>query len=138
MPPAGPATGLAMKRRNPVLVWLLWPLLTLGIYGLVWYYKIHKEMARFDPRRQVPVAGPMLVLLFLGWTVIAPFISYYNTGRRIREAQYAAGVPVTCSAGAGTALMLLFGAGIMYFQSQLNKVPESYGVPEGQPVQLRV
>lgn len=32
----GPApTGLAMKRCNPITVWLLWPLLTLGIYHLV-------------------------------------------------------------------------------------------------------
>src|SRR3954451_5202270 len=66
------ADGLQMKARNPVAVWLVWPVLTLGIYHLVWYYKIHREMAEFDRRRQVPVAGPMLVLLLLSWTIIAP------------------------------------------------------------------
>ena len=80
--------------------WLLWPILTLGIYHLVWYYKIHKEMAEFDRRRAVPVAGPMLVLLLLlGWTVIAPLISYYNCGTRIRNAQRAAGIHANCSPG---------------------------------------
>jgi paraquat-inducible protein B len=40
--PAPIASGLAMKRRNPIAIWLVLPLITLGIYHLVWYYKIHK------------------------------------------------------------------------------------------------
>jgi Domain of unknown function (DUF4234) len=90
------APGLAMKRRNPVGVWLGLPLITLGIYHLVWYYKIHREMAEFDRRRAVPVAGPMLVLLLLSWTIIAPLVSYYNCGTRIRDAQRAAGQQPEC------------------------------------------
>ncbi|WAL65368.1 DUF4234 domain-containing protein [Amycolatopsis cynarae] len=132
------ATGIAMKKRNPVAVWLLWPFLTLGIYSLVWYYKIHKEMAEFDRRRQVPVAGPMLVLLFLGWTVIAPLVSLYNCGTRIRNAQRAAGLQPTCSPVAGLLLMLVFGIGVLYYQSELNKVCDAGGVPEGQQVPLYV
>ncbi|GHF45647.1 hypothetical protein FHX82_001692 [Amycolatopsis bartoniae] len=130
------ATGLSMKERNPVLVWLLWPLLTLGIYSLVWYYKIHKEMAEFDRRRAVPVAGPVLVLLFLSWTLIAPLVSYYNTGNRIRNAQRAAGLPETCSAVGGMLLMLVFGVGVVYYQSELNKICAAYGVPAGQQIPL--
>src|SRR5262245_30108493 len=49
------AQGLQMKERNPVAVWIGLPLITLGIYFYVWYYKIHKEMAMFDRRRVVPV-----------------------------------------------------------------------------------
>ena len=60
------ASGLAMKTRNPFAVWIGLPLITLGIYHFVWYYKIHREMAEFDRRRSVPVAGPMLVILLLG------------------------------------------------------------------------
>lgn len=142
-PPAVPgeetrAVGLAMKNRHPVAAWLLWPFLTLGIYHLVWYYKIHKEMAEFDRRRAVPTAGPMLVLLLLSWTIIAPFVSYYNCGTRIRNAQRAAGLQATCSPGAGMALMLVFGIGILYYQMELNKIVDVYGVPEGQHIQLRV
>jgi hypothetical protein len=121
------AQGLQMKARNPVTVWLLWPLLTLGIYHLVWYYKIHREMAEFDRRRQVPVAGPMLVLLLLSWTIIAPLISYYNAGNRIRNAQRAAGLAASCSGGIGLLLMFVFGLGILYYPSELNKVSGSYG-----------
>jgi hypothetical protein len=130
------ATGLAMKNRHPVLVWLLWPMITLGIYHLVWYYKIHKEMAEFDRRRAVPTAGPLLVLLFLSWTVIAPFVSYYNTGNRIRTAQNAAGLRPSCSAGVGCLLMLVFGLGTLYYQIELNKIADLHPVPPGSQIPL--
>jgi len=130
------ATGLAMKNRHPVLVWLVWPTITLGIYHLVWYYKIHKEMAEFDRRRAVPTAGPMLVLLFLGWTFIAPMVSYYNTGNRIRTAQNAAGLRPSCSAGVGCLLMLVFGLGTLYYQIELNKITDAHQVPPGSQIPL--
>lgn len=126
-----------MKRRHPVAAWLL-PVITLGIYHLVWYFKIHKEMAEFDRRRAIPVAGPMLVLLLLSWTVIAPLVSYYNCGTRIRNAQRAAGLHATCSPGAGMLLMLVFGLGCLYYQIEINKIIDSSGVPEGQQVPLWV
>ena len=132
-PPAGLVSekGLAMKRRGPVAVWLGLPLITLGIYHLVWYYKIHHELQEFDRRRHLSPAGSTLVLLFLGWTVIAPLVSYYNTGKAIGHAQRAAGLPVTCSAGASCWLALLFGLNIWYMQRQLNLVVQVY--PDTQP-----
>jgi hypothetical protein len=130
-------TGLAMKRRNPVGVWLGLPLITLGIYTYVWYYKIHREMAEFDRRRVVPVAGPMLVLLFLSWTLVAPLVSLYNTGNRIANAQRAAGLRPTCSAGIGLLLCFAFGLVSLYYQSELNKIVDAYGAPEGTTVALR-
>lgn len=33
----------AGKRRNPILTWLVWALITLGIYYFVWWYKINRE-----------------------------------------------------------------------------------------------
>jgi hypothetical protein len=144
MMPGGPmmgapvAAGLAMKRRNPVGVWLGLPLITLGIYHLVWYYKIHREMAQFDRRRAVPVAGPMLVLLLLSWTIVAPLVSYYNTGARIRDAQRAAGQQPECSPGLGLFLMFVFGLGTLYYQIQLNKIVDVYRVPEGSQILLYV
>jgi hypothetical protein len=129
--------GLAMKRRNPVGVWLGLPLITFGIYTYVWYYKIHREMAEFDRRRVVPVAGPMLVLLFLGWTIVAPLVSLYNTGNRIADAQRAAGLRPTCNAGIGLLLCFVFGLVSLYYQSELNKIVDSYGAPVGTEVPLR-
>ena len=131
------ASGLAMKRRNPWLVWLVWPFITLGIYHLVWYYKIHKEMAEFDRRRAVPVAGPMLILLFLSWTLIAPLISYYNCGNRIAATQRSAGLQPTCSPVVGLLLMLFaFGSGTVYYQYELNRVVDVYQAEPGTQVPL--
>lgn len=127
-------TGLAMKRRNELLVWFVWPLLTLGVYHFVWYYKIHKEMKEFDPRRVVPTGG-WAVLLFLCWTVIAPLVSYYNTGNRINQAMRTARAG-TCSPAAGLLLMFVFGLGVVYYQSKLNRIADRYGVPEGTQILL--
>ncbi len=130
------ADGLAMKRRNPVGAWLGLPLVTLGIYHFVWYFKIHKEMVQFDRRRHISPAGSMLVILLLGWTVIAPLISYFNTGKRIANAQRAAGLPATCSAGLGLLLCFVFGLQVLYYQMELNKVVDRYQAPEGTQVPL--
>jgi len=121
------AFGQQMKQRNIVLVWLVWPFITLGIYHFVWYYKIHREMHDFDTRDDVPTAGPVLVLIFLGWTVVAPLVSYYRTGNRIRNAQRAAGLAPTAEPLLGMILMLILGLGALYYQAELNKVVAVYG-----------
>ena len=134
------AQGAQMKRRNPVAVWIGLPLITLGIYHLVWYYKIHAEMQDFDRRRKIATIGPVLVLIFLSWTVIAPLISYYRTGDRIVESQRAAGIPTTCAPIIGVLLMFVFGLGTLYYQVELNKVVDAYGgkaTPPGTVVPLR-
>lgn len=129
--------GLAMKRRGPVAVWLGLPLVTLGIYQLVWYYKIHKELQEFDRRRVLNPTGSLLVMIFLGWTLIAPLISFHNTGKAIANAQRAAGLPVTCSAAASTWLTFVFGLNVWYMQRQLNLVVDAYpGAAPGTEVQL--
>jgi hypothetical protein len=135
-PPQVVADGLAMKRRNPAGAWLGLPLVTLGIYHFVWYFKIHKEMVQFDRRRHISPAGSMLVILLLGWTVIAPLISYFNTGKRIANAQRAAGLPATCSAGLGLLLCFVFGLQVLYYQTELNKVVDRYQAAEGTQVPL--
>ncbi|MDX3184313.1 DUF4234 domain-containing protein [Streptomyces sp. NPDC049952] len=129
--------GLAMKRRGPVAVWLGLPLVTLGIYQLVWYYKIHKELQQFDRRQTLNPGGSVLVLIFLGWTLIAPLISFRNTGRAIAEAQRAAGLQVTCSPATSMWLVFVFGLNTWYMQRQLNLVTDAYpGVTEGTQVPL--
>ncbi|MGW3263163.1 DUF4234 domain-containing protein [Streptomyces sp. NPDC001056] len=129
--------GLAMKRRGPVAVWLGLPIVTLGIYQLVWYYKIHKELQEFDRRQTLNPAGSMLVLFFLGWTLIAPLVSFHNTGKAIANAQRAAGLPVTCSPAVSMWLAFVFGLNIWYMQRQLNLVVDAYpGAAPGTEVQL--
>lgn len=125
-----------MKRRKPVAAWLGLTIITLGVYFLVWYYKIHKELAELDRRRTVPTTGSLLVMLLLGWTVVAPVISLLNTGKFIRQAQRSAGLPETCSPGVGTLLMFLCGVGVLYYQNQLNLIIDRYQAPAGTQIPL--
>lgn len=118
-------TGGLVKRRNPLAVWLGLPLITLGIYSLVWYYKIHREMADVTRKPDAPVAGPMLVLLLLGWTGIALLVSFFRTGNRIAEAQRAAGLAQTCNPFIGLLLCFVFGLQTAYYQSELNKIADA-------------
>jgi Domain of unknown function (DUF4234) len=136
-PPVAP--GIQMKRRNPLAVWIGLPLITLGIYHFVWYYKIHREMGDLDRRRTISAVGPVLVLILLAWTVIAPLISYYRTGDRIVESQRAAGLPATCVPIIGVLLIFVLGLGTFYYQVELNKVVDRYGgsaTPPGTNVPL--
>ncbi|MFE4211940.1 DUF4234 domain-containing protein [Streptomyces sp. NPDC056844] len=136
-PDSGSLSGLAMKRRGPVAVWLGLTLITLGIYQLVWYFKIHKELQEFDRRQDLKPGGSVLVLIFLGWTLIAPLISFRNSGRAIAEAQRAAGLPVTCSPATSMWLMFVFGLNVWYMQRQLNLIVDAYpGAAPGTGVSL--
>ncbi|PBC79045.1 uncharacterized protein DUF4234 [Streptomyces sp. TLI_235] len=126
-----------MKRRGPVAVWLGLPLITLGIYHLVWYFKIHKELQEYDDSQRLSPGGSTCVLIFLGWTIVAPLISYYNTGEAIAKAQRRAGIPVTCSAIASMLLYFVFGLNIWYMQKQLNLIVDAYpGAEPGTEVRL--
>ncbi|MGB2951029.1 MAG: hypothetical protein WBB62_08585 [Rhodococcus sp. (in: high G+C Gram-positive bacteria)] len=74
----------------------------------------------------------MLVVLLLGWTVIAPLISYYNTGNRIKAAQRTAGIEPTCSPVIGLLLCFVLGLQSLYYQLELNKINEHYdAAPSG-------
>ncbi|MEU5425468.1 DUF4234 domain-containing protein [Streptomyces olivoreticuli] len=138
-PAPGPAAyGLAMKRRNPFAVWLGLPIITLGIYGIVWHYKVNKEMAQFDSRRHINPAMSVLAITLGIFLVIPPYVSIFNTGRRISEAQRAAGLSPSCSGGLGLLLAFLGFHGL-YYQFELNKVVDHYGqVEPGTQVPLAV
>ena len=134
------ATGLQMKQRNPIAVWLGLPLITLGIYYYVWLYKIHSELGMFDRRRIVGATGPVLAWLFGIVTLfIWPLVSTYNTGKTIAAAQRSAGLVASCSGGIGVLLVFVFGLQSLYYQVQLNKiVAANPTAPEGTQVPLYV
>ncbi|SEG07783.1 protein of unknown function [Thermomonospora echinospora] len=131
------ATGSNMKRRNVLGVWLGLPIITFGIYGLVWIYKVHNELARYDRRIPDQSANALLSVIF-GWITlyIWPLIMWLKLAGHIRQAQQAAGLQPTCSTGLGL-LLGLFGFGTLYYQLELNKVVDRYGgTPPYQPVPL--
>jgi hypothetical protein len=73
------------------------------------------------PFRWPDPAGLVLVVFFLSWTIIAPWISYYNAGGRIRASQRSSGLQPTCSPGWSWVLAIAFGLNVFYMQVELNK-----------------
>jgi hypothetical protein len=141
--PAGPAgsaenfggSGLLGKHRNPFVVWLGLPLITLGVYSFVWVYKTNRELSEYDRRIQVNPALSLLAFL-VGWLVIVPpFVAAWRLGARTRTAQHAAGVPETNPVLAF--LLFLIGFGPLFLQLELNRLWDRYpGAVEGQQVPL--
>jgi len=104
------------KRRNAGVVIVL-IIVTLGIYLLVWYYKINSEIKEHDPSQDFSPALAMLAL----FVPIANLVSYYNTANRIKMMQKADGSNDLISPGAALLWALLFFIGYpIYIQSALN------------------
>ncbi len=126
-----PVTGFVRrsgKTRNPWGVWLL-SLVTCGIYGIVWYYKVNRETKDYDASIVVNPGMAVIAIVFGGIIIVPPFVSIYNTGRRIATAQRVAGAPETCVPIIGLLLAFLWGTHQVYYQSQINKVWDRHGNP---------
>jgi hypothetical protein len=113
------------KVRNPwgVLGLLL---ITLGIYGIFWWYYINREMRDYGHATgydlgQNPTNSVLAV--FPGGLIIVPaLISYWNGTKRAQAAQRVAGVP-PLSGWIALILFVLIGIAYPpYVQSELNKV----------------
>jgi hypothetical protein len=117
--PSGRQLG---KLRSPAGGWFL-ALITFGIYALVWYYKINKELRDYDSSI---VVKPGLALLSL-FVPIVGLVSIYNTGKRIRQAQTVAGIAPEASGLLGLVLYFVFGLWLPYYNSNNNKVWRAEG-----------
>jgi Ca2+/Na+ antiporter len=132
-------TTAEAKIRHPLAVFGL-VFLTLGIYYLVWYYKINREMrdlgravGQEDRLGRSPLTS--LVAITIGWLiVIPPFVSFWNTFKRIDAAQEVTGTTERVSVGLGFILYLVgvvfLPVEVIYAQSELNRVwPASRAAP---------
>jgi sulfite exporter TauE/SafE len=119
---ATPTQLNVVKRRNVLAVWLGLPLITLGLYHWYWYPTINRELRDSNPRIQVTPFVAWLALVPGVILILPPFISMYNTGKRIATAQADAGIGASCSPVIGVLLMVVFGLNTLYYQSELNKL----------------
>jgi hypothetical protein len=82
-----PNSDQKAKVRNPWAVALL-PFITLGIYHLVWWYRINKEMKAFGEARGYDLGrNPTnsLLALFPGGLIIVPaLITYWKGTKRVQ------------------------------------------------------
>jgi len=126
-----------VKVRNPWAVALL-PIVTLGIYHLVWWYRINKELKAYGEAKgfdlgQNPTNS--LLALFPGGLIVVPaLVSYWRGTKRVQGASKIAGQePV--SGWIALILYLLIAPGMWaYLQVSLNHVWEREAEPlPGQP-----
>jgi hypothetical protein len=114
------------KIRNPLAPALL-PFITLGIYAIVWYYKVNKEMAEMGRARNTEELGTSpgtsLLAVLVGWIIIVPpFLSFYNTWKRKCAAERLTGQD-GMEAGLGFLLTILLSpVGYYILQRDLNDV----------------
>jgi hypothetical protein len=86
-----PGAAATAKIRHPLAVIGL-TLITLGIYGVFWWYFINREMADLGQANGVPELGDNPILSVLAVTIgsliiIPPFVSHWRTLKRIETAQ---------------------------------------------------
>ncbi len=120
--------GGSAKLRKPVLVGVF-DLITLGVYGVIWYYNVNKELALLGRANGTTELGEnptkSLLALFPGIILIVPAaISIYNTVKRLRAARKLMGLAdEELNVPLATVLMFILPPlGSPYFQSRLNEV----------------
>lgn len=126
-----------VKLRSPWAAALL-PIVTLGIYHIVWWYRVNKELQELGRARgydlgQNPV-NSLLAVFPGGFIIVPPLVSYWRGTRRMQAAARVAGrEPLN----GWIALILFFVISIglwAYQQSELNRVWLAEADPlEGEP-----
>jgi hypothetical protein len=126
------------KIRHPVAVPVL-TIITLGIYGLYWWYQINREMRDLGEARGVDGLGEKPLNSFLAFfpgalIIVPPYVSLYNGVKRMQRSQEVTTGDVTFNGWIVLILILasfIIGiAGIIvpgYIQSEMNKVWENVG-----------
>jgi hypothetical protein len=101
--------------------------ITFGIYGIVWYYKINKEMAEIGRAKGTDELGTSpgtsVLAVTLGvFILVPPFVSVYKTWERLTKTEKATGTPEGLEPALGFLLSLFVGpVGTYLLQSNLNK-----------------
>jgi Domain of unknown function (DUF4234) len=121
-----------VKVRNPWAVALL-PIVTLGIYHFVWWYKINKELKAHGEAKGYDLGqNPTNSLLALvpGFLIIVPpLVSYYRGTKRVQGASKISGREPVSGWIALILYLLLSPAMFAYLQVSLNNVWEQEAEP---------
>jgi hypothetical protein len=132
--------GQSYLKRNPLGVLGL-TFITVGIYGLYWYYKVNQEILAYTKDDTISPARSLLAVFPGVLIIVPPLIAYYNTANHIVRMQQQRGLPSLISPALGVLLAIVIWIGIgAYMQEHLNRVWDdasgavaSGGAPMPQP-----
>ena len=124
-------TSARAKIRHPLAAFGL-VFLTLGIYYLVWYYKVNRELrdlGRATGEETCLGRSPLTSLLAIsvGWLILVPpFVSFYRTFQRIETAEEVSGMTQRVNTWLGFSLYAIgvftLPIEVIYAQSELNRI----------------
>jgi hypothetical protein len=124
-----------VKIRSPWAVALL-PIITLGIYHLVWWYRIHQELRDYGRGKgydlgQNPTNS--VLALFPGSLIVVPaLITYWRGTKRVQQAARVGGQQPLSGWIALILYVLLAPAFWAYLQVSLNELWRTEGCAAGQ------
>jgi len=121
-----------VKIRSPWAAALL-PIITLGIYHLVWWYKINRELRDYGRAKGVDLGqNPTnsVLALFPGGLIIVPaLVSYWRGTKRVQKAAEISGQEPVIG-WLALVLFLVISIGLWaYLQDGLNKVWRAVATP---------
>jgi hypothetical protein len=125
-------TEQEVKVRNPWAVALL-PIITLGIYHLVWWYKINKELKAYGEAKGFDLGqnptNSVLALFPGGIIVIPALVTYWRGTKRVMGAAKVTGQEPVSGWISIILYLLLAPAFWAYLQVSLNHVWEQEAEP---------
>jgi hypothetical protein len=117
--------GQEYLKRNPLGVLGL-TIITLGIYGLYWYYKVNEEIQRFTGDQTISPARSLVAVFPGALLIIPPFIAYYNTANHIVEMQRGQQLQTEISPALVVVIAIVIWVGMPpYVQEHMNRVWEA-------------
>lgn len=123
--------GQSYLKRNPLGVLGL-TIITLGIYGFYWYYKVNEEVLRYTGDQTISPTRSLLALIPGFLLIVPPFIAFYNTATHIMKMEQQRGIASQISPALVLVLQLLSWLGLIispYVQEHLNRVWDAGSMP---------
>ena len=123
--------GQSFLKRQPLGVLGL-SIITLGIYGFYWYYKVNQEIQRYTGDQTISPSRSLLAVIPGFLLIVPPFLAYYNTASHVAQMERSRGIASEISPALVVALMLIGMLGIVvgvYVQEHLNRVWDSASMP---------
>ena len=130
-------TGERGKIRNPLGVVGL-TFITLGIYSIFWYYFVNKELAQIGLANNSDECGTSpgtsVLAITLGiFLIVPPFLSIYNTCKRLRAAERLTGTEPGMDPGLLFVIWIFLSPVAEYIlQMNMNKVLQQQAGGAGQ------
>jgi hypothetical protein len=123
--------GQQYLKRNPLGVLGL-TLITLGIYGFYWYYKVNEEIQRYTGDQTISPSRSLLAVIPGFLLIVPPFIAYYNTATHVMEMEQQRGIGSQISPALVVVIALVLWIGMAaYVQEHLNRVWDSASMGAG-------